>query len=247
MAKKSKSKKSEPAAIKMLKDQHREVEDLFEEFEEAAENEDSEKARELAGVICEQLTLHATIEEEIFYPAVLNEETADQLEEAAVEHISAKRLIADVAEATSDKKLKALMSVLKEQVEHHVEEEEEELLPKAQEVLEEDEMEPLGVHMEERLEELKARGVGKLELASAAADADEDEDEDDAEDDEADADDDDAEDAEDEDDLSEDEEDDDEDEPASAVDAPIEDEEVLDAPKKMPAIAKKPAPKRKAS
>ena len=97
MPKRAKSKKSEPDAIKMLKDQHREVEELFEEFEAASEAEDSEKARELAGVICEQLTLHATIEEEIFYPAAQSEETEEQLEEAAVEHMSAKRLIADIA------------------------------------------------------------------------------------------------------------------------------------------------------
>ncbi|MDX2024458.1 MAG: hemerythrin domain-containing protein [Deltaproteobacteria bacterium] len=231
MPKKTKSNKSEPAAIKMLKDQHREVEELFEEFEGAAQNEDSEKARELAGVICEKLTLHATIEEEIFYPAAQSEETADQLEEAAIEHISAKRLIADVAEATSDKKLKALMSVLKEQIEHHVEEEEEELFPKAQEALSEDEMGPLATHMEERLEELKERGLGKLDIQSAAEAGDEDEEDD--------------EDADEEDDELDDADDEEEDDEESAeLD---EEEDEAEAPKRMPAIAKKTAGRRKAS
>jgi len=158
--KKSESKKN---AISLLKSQHREVEGLFERFEEAFEDDDSETRTSVAALVCQKLTFHATIEEEIFYPAAQSEETEDLLGEAAVEHLSAKRLIADIQEeGLNEDRLKALMTVLKEQIEHHVEEEENTLFPQVAKLFEKEQLQELGEQMEERLSELQTQaGAGE--------------------------------------------------------------------------------------
>jgi|GEM_PF-1119120 len=182
MKKKPQTKKPKTEnAITLLESQHREVEVLFEEFESASNEEDSEQAFALAGQVCEKLTLHATIEEEIFYPAAQSEETEDGLAEAAVEHTSAKRLIADILAlgGNDDKQLKALMSVLQEQIEHHVGEEEGQLFPQSAEALSADELVELGQSLQARADELKKEGAGGKQGSSRMEAADEDEDEDD--------------------------------------------------------------------
>ena len=70
--KKNTKKNAQLGAIELLKEQHREVGELFEQFEDASDEEDSSKSRELAATICQQLTLHAMIEEELFYPSARN-------------------------------------------------------------------------------------------------------------------------------------------------------------------------------
>ena len=196
MKKKTQTKKAKTeTAITLLESQHREVEALFDAFESASDDDDTEQGFALAGQVCERLTVHATIEEEIFYPAAQSEETEEGLAEAAVEHMSAKRLIADIQalKGRDDKKLKALMSVLQEQIEHHVEEEEEQLFPQATEVLSAEELVELGERLQARADELKMEGPGATQGASfmaaeedAAEDEDdEDEDEDEDEDDDA--------------------------------------------------------------
>jgi hemerythrin superfamily protein len=117
--------------------------------------------------------VHATIEEKHFYPATKNTRTEELLQEAVEEHLSVKRSIADLLEISpEDARFDAKLAVLKEQVEHHVEEEEGELFPKVKKMLGEDELEDLGVVMEDMAEGLKAAGAPResvpAETGSAA-------------------------------------------------------------------------------
>ena len=113
---------TKPDAIALLKADHRTVEGLFEQFE-AATGEG--KKQKIALQICMELTVHAKIEEEIFYPACEGKVEDDLLKEAYVEHDGAKVLIAEIEAGTpSDEFYEAKVSVLSEQIEHHVGEEE---------------------------------------------------------------------------------------------------------------------------
>jgi len=112
----------EPEAIALLKQDHRRVEELFEEFEEASSS--SEK-RSIAREICLELVVHAKIEEEIFYPAVKDVVEDDIYTEAHVEHDGAKVLIAEIMEGDPrDEFYDARVKVLSEMIKHHVKEEE---------------------------------------------------------------------------------------------------------------------------
>ena len=109
-------------AIALLKADHRKVEDLFEKFEKAR---DAGRKKALAEEICTELAVHATIEEEIFYPACKGKVEDDLLNESYVEHDGAKVLIAELSESTPDDEFfDAKMSVLTEEIKHHVKEEE---------------------------------------------------------------------------------------------------------------------------
>lgn len=117
-------------AIALLKQDHRTVEQLFAQFEEADESEQGS----IAERVCQLLTVHTQIEEEILYPAAkeafAEEEEDDMVYEAEVEHASAKDLIAKIQEMTpEDAAYKATVKVLSEYVKHHVKEEENELFP----------------------------------------------------------------------------------------------------------------------
>jgi hemerythrin superfamily protein len=109
-------------AIALLKADHRTVEGLFEQFEGATGDG---KKQKIALQICLELTVHAQIEEEIFYPACEGKVEEDLLKEAYVEHDGAKVLIAEIeAGGPDDEYYEAKVKVLSEQIEHHVEEEE---------------------------------------------------------------------------------------------------------------------------
>ena len=109
-------------AIALLKEDHRKVEELFEQFEKAKGDGRKEK---LALEICKELTIHTIIEEEIFYPAVEGKVDEDLLKESFVEHDAAKVLIAEIeAGGPDDEFYDAKVKVLSEMIEHHVEEEE---------------------------------------------------------------------------------------------------------------------------
>jgi hemerythrin superfamily protein len=109
-------------AIALLKNDHREVEELFEQFEKAKGDGRKEK---LALQICKELTIHTMLEEEIFYPACEGKVEEDLLKESFVEHDAAKVLIAEIeAGEPSDDFFDSKVKVLKEEIEHHVEEEE---------------------------------------------------------------------------------------------------------------------------
>ncbi len=135
-AKKSatKSTTKTPDAIQLLTAEHKEVNAMFKEYQKLVDNEASADEKEaLARQICLMLTVHATTEEEIFYPAAREAiEDEDLLDEAEVEHGSAKELIAQIEASTPDEPLyDAKVKVLGEYVQHHVKEEEGELFPKA--------------------------------------------------------------------------------------------------------------------
>lgn len=138
-------------AVELLVTDHRRVEDLFEEFEA---QEASEARRETALLICKELTVHATIEEELFYPFLReNIEATDLIDEAEVEHASVKDLVSQIEAADEvDDMFDAKVKVLKEYVSHHVKEEHEQIFPS---------LEGLGEELDELGQEMHAR---KLEL-----------------------------------------------------------------------------------
>ncbi|KGF80525.1 hemerythrin [Massilia sp. JS1662] len=121
-------------AIALLTADHREVSEMFEQFEQLGDRATTSKEK-LKDKICKALIAHTTIEEEIFYPAVRAakvEEGEDMVDEAIVEHASAKDLIKQLQEMQPDDDLyDAKVKVLSEQIEHHVKEEEKEMFPKA--------------------------------------------------------------------------------------------------------------------
>jgi hemerythrin superfamily protein len=109
-------------AIALLKADHRTVEELFEKFEKAGGDG---RKQSLAEEICLELSVHAQIEEEIFYPACEGKVDEDLLKESYVEHDGAKVLIAEIAKGGPDDEFyDAKVKVLSEEIEHHVEEEE---------------------------------------------------------------------------------------------------------------------------
>jgi hemerythrin superfamily protein len=116
-------------AVTLLEGDHRAVEALFEQFDEAA---GASEQRELALAICAALKVHAAIEEQLFYPAAMAATgEADLLQEALVEHASAKDLIAQIETGNPGEPLfAARVTVLGEYIAHHVAEEEDELFPK---------------------------------------------------------------------------------------------------------------------
>jgi hemerythrin superfamily protein len=125
-------------AIELLTADHKSVKGLFQAFEKikGREGADDEKA-ELVQRICSELTVHATIEEEIFYPAV-REAIGDEdlMDEADVEHAGAKDLIAQLESASpGDDHYDAKVTVLGEMIDHHVKEEEGEMFPKARKAI----------------------------------------------------------------------------------------------------------------
>jgi len=141
-------------AITMLTEDHENVKQLFEQFDALSDRSSASK-KKLATQICLELTKHTTVEEEIFYPALraAAKDADDLLDEAIVEHASAKDLIAQILDMEPDEDLfDAKVKVLQEMVEHHVEEEEEEMF-KAAEGSSLD-MEELGRQMAERKAEV---------------------------------------------------------------------------------------------
>jgi len=127
MARAKSAKKSsgnrKPDAIALLKADHRQVEEWFEQFEKAR---DDDRKQKLADQICDALKVHTTIEEEIFYPAFLEAtDDTDLHHEAEVEHNGAKKLIAEIeASSPDDDYFDAKVKVLSEMIKHHVKEEE---------------------------------------------------------------------------------------------------------------------------
>ncbi len=120
-------------AISLLTRDHENVQALFEQYEALGERAYATK-KKIAQKICAELTMHATAEEEIFYPAVREASSAngDLVDEATIEHASAKELIAQIsAMEPTDDLYDAKVKVLSEQIEHHVGEEEGEMFPKA--------------------------------------------------------------------------------------------------------------------
>ena len=138
-------------ALEILTAQHTEVDMYFDKIEKREGNR-----RVLFTELADRLAAHATIEEKIFYPAVMAPETEDMLHEAVEEHLALKRLIADMITLRVDEDdFEAKLSVLKEQVTHHAHKEEEtKLFPKVKRLLSIDERAALGNEMLVMFEEL---------------------------------------------------------------------------------------------
>ncbi len=142
-------------AVSLLTADHAEVRQLFEDYRQLVEEDgDLEEKRALAEQICVALAVHADIEEEIFYPAMRESIDDDLLlDQAEVEHASAKDLIAQIQAMDPDDALyDAKILVLAEYVEHHVEEEESEIFPAAEKSG--IDLEVLGAELAERKQEL---------------------------------------------------------------------------------------------
>ncbi|WP_334190980.1 hemerythrin domain-containing protein [Noviherbaspirillum sp.] len=121
--------------LELLKEDHKKVNKMFEQFEKMKEKEDNDQEAKqlLVETACAELTIHAQLEEEIFYPALREAiDDEDMLDEAEVEHNTAKQLITELAAMQpGDELYDAKFTVLGEYVKHHVQEEEKEMFQKA--------------------------------------------------------------------------------------------------------------------
>ena len=153
--------RSKNAPFDLLKEDHEKVKKAFKEFEKM-DRSDKESCRELVERVCAELRVHTTLEEEIVYPALREAiEDEDIMNEAAVEHETAKMLIEQLENMEpDDPNYFATFTVLGEYVMHHVKEEEGEMFPEAKKAQELD-LEALGEQMKTRKEEL----VGQAEKA----------------------------------------------------------------------------------
>src|SRR6266478_1087167 len=153
------------SAIALLKTDHATVKKMFEK-EGTLTNKDSEKKASLFNQIAAALGVHAAIEEEIFYPAVKkarSEHVKDEVREAYEEHKQIKGLLAQVSSITpADETYDMKIKVLKEDVEHHVKEEEGEMFPDAKRFLGESRLVELGAQLEARKQELENNLASKL-------------------------------------------------------------------------------------
>lgn len=155
-------------ATSLLENQHRKVEALFKKLE-SGRSEPEPLLEELAN----NLAAHMAIEQDIFYPAIkqVDEDVVNEsYEEHALAEVALKRLLA----ATDDESFKARLTALKELIEHHVTEEEEELFPEVEKALDEDMLEQLGKTMKARFDEVYEAGfeaaVPKGAVAKTSAD-----------------------------------------------------------------------------
>lgn len=137
--------------LELLAEQHKEVDELIAKLEHG-----SGPRRALLIQLADRLAAHATVEEKVFYPAVMAKDTQDQLHEAVEEHLSIKRLLADMIDMRlDDYPFDAKLTVLKEQVRHHAHQEEEgELFPRVKDLLSADERAALGNEVLVMFEEL---------------------------------------------------------------------------------------------
>jgi hemerythrin-like domain-containing protein len=153
----SPSKRSKTDVLSMLQEDHKRVLKLFKQFEKA-DREDGETMRSIVEQACAELELHAALEEEIFYPALreaIDEEDEEMMEEARVEHDTAKQLIAQLrALQPGNATYAATFTVLGEYVKHHVEEEESEIFKQARRA--KLDLQGLGEQLEERRAELRS-------------------------------------------------------------------------------------------
>jgi hemerythrin superfamily protein len=156
----------ETDAIDLLTEDHRNVDELFEDYESIKEDGDDAAKEELVAQICNELTVHATIEEEIFYPAAreaVDDDDADMLDEAEVEHEHVKMLVDELRTMTPGESLyDAKVKVLSEYVKHHVEEEEGEIFPTLRDA--DLDLEALGAQLAERKQQL----MGEMQETAAS-------------------------------------------------------------------------------
>ena len=138
-------------AIELLKSDHDEVRGLFDQFRKAKEAEDSSQMRQLQKEIFTELETHTRIEEDIFYPAVRDlddEDLTETVAEGIQEHHVVKVLMREIEDVSGDETFESKMTVLMENVEHHADEEEQELFPELRQKMGEPRLQELGAEME---------------------------------------------------------------------------------------------------
>lgn len=153
----------QPDAIKLLTQDHKEVKALFKEYEKLVKAEaDDDQKQAVAEQICDMLTVHAQIEEELLYPAAYEAlKEGDLVDEAQVEHASAKELIQQIRSMQPSEELyDAKVTVLGEYIEHHVKEEEKEMFPKLRKT--DLDLKELGASLQARKSELMDEAASKV-------------------------------------------------------------------------------------
>ena len=150
--------------IDLLKSDHEKVNGLFKSFESAKKSDSGGEKQQVVEQICQELDVHARVEEELFYPAVARRAQEDEKAESSVkeaneEHALVKRLVSELkgASARGDGQFDAKVKVLKDLVEHHVGEEEGTLMPRAKKLLSSEQLDELGASVESRKQELLAQ------------------------------------------------------------------------------------------
>lgn len=154
-------------AIDILTQQHRDVEALIERCLDAESDEKSD----LVAQIADQLAVHTAIEERHFYPAAKSDETEELLQESLVEHLGVKRLLADLLDEDDGEKIDAQLEVLKEQLEHHISEEERQLFPKAKMMFDDDQLEAIGQEMTATMADLFDEGEPRRHIPEETEEA----------------------------------------------------------------------------
>lgn len=169
MTENNKENKDNIEAVNYLTRQHRTLEKLL---EQGMDEENIARKKELFARAGDHLTVHIKSEEEIFYPAVNAARTEDILLESLEEHLSLKRLLADLLELDpSEKTFEPKFKVLKEQTEHHHKEEEENLFPKVRKLLDEATRVELGGKMAELQRQLITQGQPRESVVNETANA----------------------------------------------------------------------------
>ena len=161
-------------AITLLKDDHDNVRKLFKRYEEAGDNAHATK-REIADRIIEELTVHAFIEEQLFYPAVRNleppdggEEPEELVKEAEEEHAQVKSLLAELESMSpEDEYFDAKVTVVIDDVRHHAEEEEQEMFPKVRKAMGRNDLQDLGQRMKDLKQTAPRRPSEEQSLGAA--------------------------------------------------------------------------------
>jgi len=160
---------TEMDAVQLLTTQHREMEQLLDQLAGAL---DDAQAKAQFALAADRLTVHIKAEEEIFYPAVHEAGTEDDLLESLEEHLSLKRLLADLLELEpADKAFEPKFKVMKEQAEHHHREEEEHLFPEVLKLLNAEQRAALGTAMLARQFELTKQGEPREAVPNETASA----------------------------------------------------------------------------
>jgi hemerythrin superfamily protein len=155
-----------PSATQMIRQDHKKVEGLFKKFEQT---KGAQAKRRLAENAMAELEVHAALEEEIFYPAVKKEvDDGSMVQEALEEHQTVKRLISELkAMEEADEQFESQFSELVENVQHHVEEEENEMLPKVEES--DMDLSSLGEQMAQRKQQMQGGGRATKKASNATS------------------------------------------------------------------------------
>ncbi len=157
-----KGKKGMMDALDLLKGQHKEINALFDRFENS--DQQSEKLR-LFEQIADMLAIHTMIEEKHFYPAARSKGTREDLAEAYDEHKEVKKLLLHAMKSTSAPGFDGLVAAIRGGLEHHIHEEETNLFPKVKKLLDKKELEDIRGKLDTMTEELRKKGNARTHIS----------------------------------------------------------------------------------